>query len=143
MERDINVVVRIKEDGSMSFLSGDGLPIQIGGGSTSENVEIVIDEELFFKWINCTAKRIDNVVFVTITFEVYSGFGKYSIIAHIVENKNMPKKELYFYGVNQESPKVPMPIKLTTNGEFHVIAENGELSRGSIYVASFSYVLSD
>lgn len=32
MERDINVVVRIKEDGSMSFMSGDGLPLQIGGG---------------------------------------------------------------------------------------------------------------
>ena len=32
MERDINVVVRIKEDGTMSFVSGDGLPLQIGGG---------------------------------------------------------------------------------------------------------------
>lgn len=33
MERDINVVVRIKEDGSMSFMSGDGLPLKIGGGT--------------------------------------------------------------------------------------------------------------
>lgn len=32
MERDINVVVRIKEDGTMSFVSGDGLPLKIGGG---------------------------------------------------------------------------------------------------------------
>ena len=35
MERDINVVVRIKEDGTMSFVSGDGLPLQIGGGEGS------------------------------------------------------------------------------------------------------------
>lgn len=33
MERDINVVVRIKEDGSMSFMSGDGLPLNMGGGT--------------------------------------------------------------------------------------------------------------
>ena len=32
MERDINVVVRIKEDGTMSFVSGDGLQLRIGGG---------------------------------------------------------------------------------------------------------------
>lgn len=36
MERDINVVVRIKEDGSISFVSGDGLPLQIGGGGEYE-----------------------------------------------------------------------------------------------------------
>lgn len=36
MERDINVVVRIKEDGTMSFVSGDGLPLKIGGGDTPE-----------------------------------------------------------------------------------------------------------
>lgn len=46
MERDINVVVRIKEDGTMSFVSGDGLPLKIGGGeSNSAILELVEDVE--------------------------------------------------------------------------------------------------
>lgn len=32
MERDINVVAHVKDNGSVSFTTGDGLPIQLGGG---------------------------------------------------------------------------------------------------------------
>lgn len=45
MERDINVVVRIKEDGTMSFLSGDGLPLQIGGKKLYRHLITMHDDE--------------------------------------------------------------------------------------------------
>lgn len=32
MERDINVVAQVKEDGSVGYKTGDGLPLDIGGG---------------------------------------------------------------------------------------------------------------
>lgn len=33
MERDINVVAQVKENGNVSYKTGDGLPLEIGGGS--------------------------------------------------------------------------------------------------------------
>lgn len=34
MERDINVVAQVKEDGSVAFKTGDGMPLQMGGGGS-------------------------------------------------------------------------------------------------------------
>lgn len=38
MERDINVVANVKKDGSVAFKTGDGLPLEMGGGKAMRNV---------------------------------------------------------------------------------------------------------
>lgn len=40
MERDTNVVAQVKEDGSVAFKTGDGLPLEIGGGKAMRNIII-------------------------------------------------------------------------------------------------------
>lgn len=38
MERDINVVANVKKDGSVAFKTGDGLPLEMGGGKAMRNI---------------------------------------------------------------------------------------------------------
>ena len=45
MERDINVVAQVKEDGSVAFKTGDGMPLSMGGGG-SGNWQKLGDAEL-------------------------------------------------------------------------------------------------
>lgn len=40
MERDINVVAQVKEDGSVGFKTGDGLPLDMAGGKAMRNITI-------------------------------------------------------------------------------------------------------
>ncbi len=63
MERDINVVVRIKEDGTMSFVSGDGLLLKIGdGGAKLYQHKIAgeaMDNSFKFSFISTNPTPID------------------------------------------------------------------------------------
>lgn len=66
MERDINVVVRIKEDGTMSFVSGDGLPLNMGGQKLYRHLITMHDDEEHgnnfycrFEYISTSAKPIE------------------------------------------------------------------------------------
>lgn len=66
MERDINVVVRIKEDGTMSFISGDGLSLQIGGGGTKLYRHTITGEAMGnsfkFSFISTNSDPIDLTI---------------------------------------------------------------------------------
>lgn len=66
MERDINVVAQVKEDGSIAFKTGDGLPLQIGGGGTKLYRHTITGEAMGhsfkFSFISTNSDPIDLTI---------------------------------------------------------------------------------
>lgn len=138
MERDINVVVRIKEDGSMSFVSGDGLPLNMGGGGG----------HLYRHSVNVTTKDIaEDYNTGSFILQFISNNGD---LVHSLQDlpKNIhlsvtgqtglvygtPENKLVGHAICEDSPKYALYIPFiwdtrdNTYGEYRIVEDAAEYS---------------
>lgn len=89
MERNINVVAQVKEDGSIAFKTGDGLPLQMGGGEGGTKLykhELVLTQGSTLDNWSMTCISTVSTAFATLD-KLFD-----SIVMHAIDNTDESKR---------------------------------------------------